>query len=342
MDLCLSCKGCASDCPTGIDMATYKSEVLHQTYRRRLRPRSHYSLGKLPMWSRLAGRIPRLANGALTVPFVGPAALWLAGVDRRRSIPPFPRRPFRRTFTPRPSDLKPVVLFADSFTDAFSPEVAEATVRVLRDAGYEPRLPGGSVCCGLTWITTGQLDSAKSILRRTVAALAADARAGIPIVGIEPSCTAVLRSDVHELLPGDEDAALVSSQVRTLAELLAETPGWTGPDLTGTQVIAQPHCHHHAVLGWKSDADLLADTGATVQTLAGCCGLAGNFGVEIGHYDVSVAVAGQNLLPAIDAAPDAVVLADGFSCRTQIADLRDRRGVHLAQLLDPRAADAPR
>ena len=342
MDLCLSCKGCASDCPTGIDMATYKSEVLHQTYRRRLRPRSHYSLGKLPMWSRLAGRMPRLANRALTVPLVGPAALWLAGVDRRRSIPPFPRRPFRRTFTPRPSDLKPVVLFADSFTDAFSPEVAEATVRVLRDAGYEPRLPSGSVCCGLTWITTGQLDSAKSILRRTVSALAADARAGVPIVGIEPSCTAVLRSDVHELLPGDEDAAVVSSQVRTLAELLAETPGWTGPDLTGTQVIAQPHCHHHAVLGWKSDADLLAATGATVQTLAGCCGLAGNFGVEIGHYDVSVAVAGQNLLPAIDAAPDAVVLADGFSCRTQIADLRDRRGVHLAQLLDPRATDAPR
>jgi len=337
MDLCLSCKGCASDCPTGIDMATYKSEVLHQTYRRRLRPRSHYTLGRLPMWARLAGRVPALANRSLTLPLVAPVALWLAGVDRRRSIPAFARRPFRRSFTPRTSDLKPVVLFADSFSDSFSPEVAEATVRVLRDAGYEPRLPSGSVCCGLTWITTGQLDSARNILRRTVAALAADARAGLPIVGIEPSCTAVLRSDVHELLPGDEDAALVSSRVRTLAELLGETPGWTAPDLTGTQVVAQPHCHHHAVLGWKTDADLLADTGASVQTLAGCCGLAGNFGVEIGHHDVSLAVAGQNLLPAIDAAPDAVVLADGFSCRTQVADLRDRPAVHLAQLLDPEA-----
>ena len=339
MDLCLSCKGCASDCPTGIDMATYKSEVLHQTYRRRIRPRAHYALGKLPMWARLAGRLPALANRALPLPLVGPVALWLAGVDRRRSIPAFPRRPFRRTFTPVTSDLKPVVLFADSFTDAFSPEVADATVRVLREAGYEPRLPGGSVCCGLTWITTGQLDSAKSILRRTVAALAADARAGLPIVGMEPSCTAVLRSDIHELLPGDEDAALVSSRVRTLAELLAETPGWTGPDLTGTEIIAQPHCHHHAVLGWKADADLLAATGAAVKTLAGCCGLAGNFGVEIGHYDVSLAIADQNLLPAIDAAPDAVVLADGFSCRTQVADLRARRSLHLAQLLDPAAAD---
>ncbi|GAA3934897.1 FAD-binding and (Fe-S)-binding domain-containing protein [Actinoplanes auranticolor] len=337
MDLCLSCKGCASDCPTGIDMATYKSEVLHQTYRRKLRPRSHYTLGKLPLWARLAGWTPRLANLAVRMPVLGPFLLWLAGVDKRRSVPAFARRPFRRTFaTTAAEGRQPVVLFADSFSDAFSPEVAEATVRVLRAAGYEPRLPSGSVCCGLTWITTGQLDAAKKILGRTVAALAADARAGIPIVGIEPSCTAVLRSDVHELLPGDADAAAVAGSVRTLAELLAQTPGWTPPDLSGVDVIAQPHCHHHAVLGWKADADLLATTGARVRRLAGCCGLAGNFGVEIGHYEVSVAVAEQNLLPALDAAPDAVVLADGFSCRTQVADLRDRPAVHLAQLLDQR------
>ncbi|AGZ41861.1 putative oxidoreductase [Actinoplanes friuliensis DSM 7358] len=335
MDLCLSCKGCASDCPTGIDMATYKSEVLHQTYRRRLRPRSHYTLGKLPFWARLAGWTPRLANLAVRLPVLGPIALWVAGVDKRRSVPAFARRPFRRTFTPAAEPArKPVVLFADSFSDAFSPEVAEATVRVLRAAGYEPQLPSGSVCCGLTWITTGQLDAAKKILSRTVAALAADARAGIPIVGIEPSCTAVLRSDVHELLPGDDDAKVVAGSVHTLAELLAKTPGWTPPDLSGVEVVAQPHCHHHAVLGWKADADLLASTGAQVQRLAGCCGLAGNFGVEIGHYEVSVAVAEQNLLPALDAAPGAVVLADGFSCRTQVADLRDRPAVHLAQLLD--------
>ncbi|MEU8236533.1 FAD-binding and (Fe-S)-binding domain-containing protein [Actinoplanes sp. NPDC048967] len=335
MDLCLSCKGCASDCPTGIDMATYKSEVLHQTYRGKLRPRSHYTLGKLPFWSRLAGWTPRLANLAVRLPVLGPFALWLAGVDKRRSVPAFARRPFRRTFVRTAAEgRQPVVLFADSFSDAFSPEVAEATVRVLRAAGYEPRLPSGSVCCGLTWITTGQLDAAKKILSRTVAALAADARAGIPIVGIEPSCTAVLRSDVHELLPGDADAEAVAGSVRTLAELLARTPGWTPPDLSGLDVIAQPHCHHHAVLGWQADADLLATTGAQVRRLAGCCGLAGNFGVERGHYEVSVAVAEQNLLPALDAAPDAVVLADGFSCRTQVADLRDRPAVHLAQLLD--------
>ncbi|MDG6101831.1 FAD-binding and (Fe-S)-binding domain-containing protein [Dactylosporangium aurantiacum] len=334
LDLCLSCKGCASDCPTGIDMATYKSEVLHQTYRGRLRPRSHYTLGMLPRWARLAGWTPRLANLGMRLPGLGRLLRWLAGVDRRRTVPAFARRPFRRTFRPEPGGT-PVILFADSFSDAFSPDAAAATVRVLRAAGYEPRLPSSAVCCGLTWITTGQLDSARTILSRTVAALAPDAHAGVPIVGIEPSCTAVLRSDIHELLPGDEDAAAVAGAVRTLAELLTATPGWTPPDLSGVEVVAQPHCHHHAVLGWKTDADLLAATGAKVRRLAGCCGLAGNFGVEIGHYDVSVAVAGQHLLPALDAAPDAVVLADGFSCRTQVADLRDRPAVHLAQLLDP-------
>ncbi|MCO8276745.1 FAD-binding oxidoreductase [Actinoplanes sp. TRM 88003] len=334
LDLCLSCKGCASDCPTGIDMATYKSEVLHQTYRGKVRPRSHYTLGKMPFWARLAGWTPGLANLGTRLPGVRRLALWLAGVDKRRSVPAFAKRPFRRTFKAATSARKPVILFADSFSDAFSPEVAEATVRVLRAAGYEPRLPSGSVCCGLTWITTGQLDSAKKILSRTVAALAPEARDGIPIVGIEPSCTAVLRSDVHELLPDNPDATVVSSSVKTLAELLAETPGWTPPDLSDVSVVAQPHCHHHAVLGWKADADLLKSTGADVKRLAGCCGLAGNFGVEIGHYEVSVAVAEQNLLPALDKAPDAVVLADGFSCRTQVADLRDRPSVHLAQLLD--------
>ncbi len=335
MDLCLSCKGCASDCPTGIDMATYKSEVLHQSYRGRLRPRSHYALGRLPFWAKLAGRTPRLANLMVRLPLIGRAALWLAGVDRRRSVPAFARRPFRRTFTASASTGTPVILFADTFSNSFDPEVAAAMVRVLEDAGYAPRLPESQLCCGLTWITTGQLDAARTILGRTVASLAEAARAGVPIVGIEPSCTGVLRSDVLELI-GTDDARAVAAATTTLAELLARTEGWTPPDLSGTTVVAQPHCHHHAVMGWGEDQKLLAATGATVQRLAGCCGLAGNFGVEIGHYEVSVAVAEQNLLPALDAAPGAVVLADGFSCRTQVADLRDRPSLHLAQLLDPR------
>jgi FAD/FMN-containing dehydrogenase/Fe-S oxidoreductase len=336
LDLCLSCKGCASDCPTGIDMASYKSEVLHQTYRRRpwRRPRSHHTLGRLPFWAQLAGRTPRLANLAVRLPVIGALALWLAGVDRRRSVPAFARRPFRRSWSGSSSTGTPVVLWVDSFSDSFDPEVAAATVRVLEDAGYAPRLPDDRLCCGLTWITTGQLDAAKRILGRTVASLAEHARAGVPIVGLEPSCTGVLRSDALELVPGP-DADAVAAATRTLAELLAETPGWEPPSLAGTEVVVQPHCHHHAVLGWKADADLLARTGALVTRVSGCCGLAGNFGVELGHYEVSVAVAEQQLLPALDAAPDAVVLADGFSCRTQVADLRDRPSLHLAQLLDP-------
>lgn len=340
LDLCLACKGCASDCPTGIDMATYKSEVLHQSYRRRLRPRSHYTLGWLPRWSRLASRFPRLANLGMRLPLVGRLALWGAGVDQRRSIPAFAATPFRRWWKKRSDAMttgQPVMLFVDSFSNSFSPSVAEAMVRVLQDAGYEPRLPSAGTCCGLTWITTGQLDAAKRILGSTVAELAQAARAGIPIVGVEPSCTAVLRSDALELLGDDpdrgDDARLVAASTRTLSELLGETDGWEAPDLAGTTVVAQPHCHQHAVLGWAADEKLLGRTGAQVTTLAGCCGLAGNFGVEIGHYEVSVAVAEQNLLPALDAAPDAIVLADGFSCRTQVADLRDRPSLHLAELL---------
>src|SRR5690606_17045695 len=168
----------------------------------------------------------------------------------------------------------------------------------------------------------------------TVAALAPAARNGIPIVGVEPSCTAVLRSDTSELLPGNPDAAAVARATRTLAELLSETEGYQPPDLSDVHLVVQPHCHHHAVLGFAADAALLARTGARLTRLGGCCGLAGNFGVEQGHHEVSVAVAGQQLLPALDADLEAVVLADGFSCRTQVADLRDRRSLHLAQLLD--------
>jgi Fe-S oxidoreductase len=227
---------------------------------------------------------------------------------------------------------RPVLLFVDSFSDNFSPAVAEAAAAVLVDAGFSPRYVERTVCCGLTWITTGQLDAARRILGRTVEELARHAAAGTPIVGLEPSCTAVLRQDAVDLLDS-EDARSVAANTRTLAELLAEQPGWTPPDLTGTTVVAQPHCHQHAVMGWTADRDLLVRAGATVHEVAGCCGLAGNFGVERGHYEVSVAVAGQNLLPALDADPDAVVLADGFSCRTQIEDLRSRPSMHLAQLL---------
>ncbi len=339
LDLCLSCKGCSRDCPTGVDMATYKAEVLHQSYRRRLRPLSHYTLGRLPFWSDVAARAPKLVNRVLGSKLGGRLAKAGAGIDQRREVPHFAARTFRQEWAARgsfPTDGTPVALWVDSFTDHFAPHVASAAARVLESAGYRVHVPGADTCCGLTWITTGQLDRARRILGGTVESLVAAADAGWPIVGVEPSCTAVLRSEALDLV-GGAAAERVAQATRTLAELLTTTPGWRPPDLSGVEIVAQPHCHHASVLGWSADARLLADAGARVTRLGGCCGLAGNWGVERGHHDVSVAIAEQQLLPAVqDLGPDAVVLADGFSCRTQLDQLSDRQGQHLAELLAAR------
>ncbi len=344
LDLCLSCKACASDCPTGIDMATYKSEALYRRYRGRLRPLRHLSLGQLPRWARLAGPVAGLLNTVLAQPVLRRVALGMAGLDRRRAVPAFALEPFRvwrRKHRPLQPDSTQaprgeVLLFVDSFSDAFEPAAAIAAIDVLTDAGYAVRLPGRTVCCGLTWISTGQLDGARQRLRALLDELAPAAAAGIPIVGIEPSCTAALVGDLPELLSDDPRAAQVSAATRTLAQLLrgAQADGWAPPSLAGTHVVAQPHCHQHASVGYADDAALLRSAGAEVVTVAGCCGLAGNFGMEAGHYEVSVAVARNGFLPVLQAAPPgAVFLADGFSCRTQAADLAGTRSTTLAQLL---------
>ena len=213
------------------------------------------------------------------------------------------------------------MLWVDTFTDYFTPEVGQAAVRVLEAAGYAVQITAEPVCCGLTWISTGQLDGARRQLRRSLRALGPALGDGIPVVGLEPSCTAVLRGEITELLTGTRD--------------------WEPPDLGGVRAVAQPHCHHHAVMGWHADSALLVRAGAEVTAVGGCCGLAGNFGVERGHYDVSAAVAETALLPAVRAAGDAVVLADGFSCRTQLDQLAGVSGTHLAQLLASRLADPP-
>jgi len=337
LDLCLSCKGCASDCPTGIDMAAYKAEVTHQRYRRRLRPLSHYSVGWLPRWARFASPLNRIANAVTGRSVARRTALYLGGLDTRRSIPQLANTTARRSLSARPllaePEGRPVLLFLDSLTNYFSPQIALAAVSVLEKAGYFVQIAERQTCCGLTWISTGQLDAARRMLAQTVEALAPVARAGTPIVGLEPSCTAVLRHEALNLV-GTDAARDVAAVTVTLAELLARDKAWTPPVLTGSTIIAQPHCHHQAVMGWADDAALLASTGAEVRRLGGCCGLAGNFGVERGHYDVSVAVASQQLLPAIEGAkPTALILADGFSCRSQVQDLTDREAVHLAELL---------
>ncbi|OLR94085.1 FAD-binding oxidoreductase [Actinokineospora bangkokensis] len=330
LDLCLSCKACSSDCPAGVDMATYKSEVLHNRYRGKLRPITHYSLGWLPVAARLASRVPAVANTLLRNDFVKRAA----GIDPRRNLPRFAAKRFRRLFAPSPQADKRVLLWVDTFTESFTPEVGLAAVKVLQAAGYRVEITGRQVCCGLTWISTGQLDTARRQLRRTLDAVGPALDAGIPVVGLEPSCTAVLRGDAAELLPDDPRAQALQGSTLTLAELLTSTPGWAPPDLSDVDLVAQPHCHHRAVMGWKADEALLRTAGAKVEAVGGCCGLAGNFGVEKGHHDVSVAVARTALLPALRAGSP--VLADGFSCRTQLDDLRGKESLHLAQLLADR------
>jgi FAD/FMN-containing dehydrogenase/Fe-S oxidoreductase len=357
LDLCLSCKGCSTDCPAGVDMATYKAEALHQRYRGKLRPASHYALGWLPRWAALTSRArwtASLANAALRFAPAAALAKRFGGIDERRDLPVFATQSFRRWFAERPDrparpdrpDAAPVLLWVDTFTNAFAPQVGHAAVAVLEAAGYQVRITDRNVCCGLTWISTGQLDGAKRQLKRTLDELAPALEAGIPVVGLEPSCTAALRADAAELLPDDPRAEALHGVVKTLAELLAGTDGWTPPDLSDVTGVAQPHCHQHAVLGWDADRKLLATAGATITAVGGCCGLAGNFGVERGHYDVSVAVAETALLPAVRKAQTQAqpgnaptILADGFSCRTQLDQLARVHGTHLAELLADRLRD---
>jgi Fe-S oxidoreductase len=338
LDLCLSCKGCARDCPTGVDMATYKSEALHQAFDGKRRPRSHYTLGRLPKWARLAAPVAPLLNASLAFGPTARLAKAVAGVDKRRDLPRFARTTLRRSTraTDTPDTTPDVWLWADTFTDHLSPGSGHATIQLLEAAGLTVRVIDEPACCALTWVTTGQLDKARQIMARTVATLHPYVASGVPVVGLEPSCLATLRSDAVELCE-DPRAAEVAAGMRTLAELLAGLPDWTPPDLTGTTVVAQPHCHHASVLGWEADAALLARAGASVTRVGGCCGLAGNFGMEQGHYEVSVAIAEHALLPAVRAAaPGTVVLADGLSCRVQLDDLAQVPAMHLAELLASR------
>ena len=360
LDLCLSCKGCLSDCPVNVDMATYKSEFLHHHYAGRLRPASHYSMGWLPLWSRLASIAPAPTN-ALTGSVLQIPLKWAGGIAPEREIPRFASRSLRSSLRRRPVHPGPgggqgpvrdrptspggrVVLWPDSFTSYLAPQVGVAAVAVLEDAGFEVVLPAGPVCCGLTWISTGQLGVAKRVLARSLRSLDPYLQAGVPVVGLEPSCLAVFRHEGPALLPDNQSARLAKGLTFTLAELLATyAPAWAPPQVGGDALV-QTHCHQHAVVGFDADRALMKAAGISASVPdSGCCGLAGNFGFERGHYDVSRAAGERVLLPAVRAAaPATLIVADGFSCRTQIGQETDRRALHLAQVLAsalPRHAD---
>ncbi|MGW0176358.1 FAD-binding and (Fe-S)-binding domain-containing protein [Rhodococcus sp. NPDC003322] len=341
LDLCLACKGCLSDCPVNVDMATYKAEFLAHHYRRRIRPRSHYSMGWLPLWARAAAVAPGAVNAVARAPGLSAAIKTVGGVDRRRTLPRFAARRFTDWYRHRPpprhrTDRGPVLLWPDTFTDNFDPQIARDAVVVLEAAGFEVRIPPRTACCGLTWISTGQLDTATRVLHRTLVTLRPALRTGEPVVVLEPSCAAVFRSDATALLAGNEDARRLAKQTVTLGELLRDrAPDWQPPHCGGAALV-QPHCHQHAVLGTSADRAILEDVGVRAQVLdAGCCGLAGNFGFERGHYDISVACAEDKLLPAVRAAdPGTLLVADGFSCRAQLRELDPGSApVHGAQVL---------
>ncbi|MFE0423903.1 FAD-binding and (Fe-S)-binding domain-containing protein [Streptomyces sp. NPDC058953] len=334
LDLCLSCKGCRSDCPVGVDMATYKAEFLHHHYKGRLRPRSHYALGRLPGWLRAAAPAAPLLNALARIPPLAALARHTAGITPERPLPALAPVPFTRWARGRLGPgARTALLWPDTFTEYLSPEVGRAAVRVLGAAGFGLALPPGRVCCGLTYLSTGQLTRARTVLRRTLDTLS-PLPDGVPVIVLEPSCAAALRTDLPELLPDDPRAARLAASVRTFAGALEEyAPDWTPPRLD-RPVTGQTHCHHHAVLDPAPDARLRARAGLTGDLSGGCCGLAGNFGFERGHYEVSVACAEEQLLPAVSTAPpDALVLADGYSCRTQLTHLTDHRPRHLAEVL---------
>ncbi|MEV5340993.1 FAD-binding and (Fe-S)-binding domain-containing protein [Streptomyces sp. NPDC052676] len=347
LDLCLSCKGCRSDCPVGVDMATYKAEFLHHHYAGRRRPAAHHSMGRLPEWLRAVDRT-RTATLVSALVGVGPLARLgkrLAGIAGERDIPRPATEPFSRWWHKREASAQVpggarVVLWPDTFTEHLSPSVGRSAVRVLEAAGLAVTLPPTAgrrpspVCCGLTYVSTGQLDRARTVMGRTLDVMTPVLEAGTPVVVLEPSCAAALRSDLPELLSDDPRAARLASRVLTFAESLDRlAPDWTPPRLD-RPAVGQTHCHQHAVLGDAPDRRLRAAAGLTGELSGGCCGLAGNFGFERGHYEVSVACAEEQLLPAVRTAPEgAVVLADGFSCRTQLEQLGGVRGRHLAEVL---------
>ncbi|MGW1103359.1 FAD-binding and (Fe-S)-binding domain-containing protein [Streptomyces sp. NPDC002540] len=339
LDLCLACKGCRGDCPVGVDMATYKAEFLHHHYRGRLRPAAHYTMGRLPGWLRVAAPFAPVLNALARIGPLAALAKRLAGIAPQRTIPVLARQTFTRWLgrhrgrgTVVLSDDQVVTVWPDTFTDHFSPEVGRAAVRVLEAAGRRTLLPGRGLCCGLTYVSTGQLDKARKVMRRTLDRM--DGSLGYPLVVLEPSCAATLRTDLPELLPDDPRAAELAGSVRTLAQYLEEyAPDWRPPRLD-RPVTGQTHCHQHAVLGDAADHRLRERAGLTGELSGGCCGLAGNFGFERGHWGVSVACAEEQLLPSVRAAePGTEVLADGFSCRTQLEQLGGVRARHLAEVL---------
>jgi len=338
LDLCLACKGCKSDCPVGVDVATYKAEFLSHYYEGRVRPRSAYAFGNIDFWARLASHAPGLVNLTTQLPFLRDIAKVAAGIPKERSIPPFAPQTFKSWFGRRNAAKVAgprVLLWADTFNNYFLPATAIAAVDVLETAGFEVVVPRANLCCGRPLYDFGMLDRAELLLLQILDELSPAIEAGIPIVGLEPSCVAVFRDEMLNLFPHDERAHTLARQTFLLSEFLETHAKHVPLPRFERTALLHGHCHHKSIMTMSAEESVLGRMGVTFQTPApGCCGMAGSFGFEHDKYDLSMAIGELELLPAVRRAPsDWLIIADGFSCREQIAQGSSRRAMHLAEVL---------
>ncbi|GAC1350315.1 MAG: FAD-binding and (Fe-S)-binding domain-containing protein [Ktedonobacteraceae bacterium] len=338
LDLCLACKGCKGDCPVNVDMATYKAEFLSHYYAGRLRPMVSYTIGLIYWWARFASRVPALANFFTHAPVFSHIAKTVIGIAPQRTMPTFSSWTFKGWFCkrePRNVGSPQVILWADTFNNYFHPQTAVAAVEVLEDAGYHVLVPEQSLCCGRPLYDHGLLTLAERLLRQILDNLEPHILAGIPIVGLEPSCVAVFRDELVNFFPHDENALRLKEQTFLLSEFLAKKVENYQPPKLQRKAILHGHCHQKALMRMTSEEVILKKLGVDYKLLdSGCCGMAGAFGFEKKHYDVSIKVGERVLLPAVRAADeDTLIITDGFSCREQIAQTTDREGMHLAEVI---------
>jgi FAD/FMN-containing dehydrogenase/Fe-S oxidoreductase len=349
LSLCLACKGCKGDCPVNVDMATYKAEFRSHYYAGRLRPRAAYSMGLIYWWSRLASRMPVVANLLTQTPALADLVKRLGGIARERRMPRYAEVTFVDWFgrhRPRHPEGRRVVLFPDTFTNFFRPEAAVAATLALEEAGFRVAIPRRSLCCGRPLYDWGMLDTAKRLLRQACGTLAREVRAGVPVVVLEPACAAAFRDELGNLFPEDETAQRLAHQTLLFSELIdREGERFPLPHLQRRAVV-HFHCHHKAVLKTEAEERVLRQLGLDLTLPpAGCCGMAGSFGFESDKYELSMKAAEEVLLPAVrEAAPQTLIIADGFSCHEQIEQAAARPTKHLAEVIaegmgfDPAAA----
>ncbi len=338
LDLCLSCKGCKSDCPVGVDVATYKAEFLSHHYENRPRPRSAYAFGHIDVWARMASHAPWLVNLTTQLPGFREISKFLAGMPQQRAIPAFAPQTFRNWFQRR--GLKtpagsPVLLWPDTFNNYFHPEIAKAAVEILEHVGFRVQLPKRILCCGRPLYDFGMLDRAKRLLLQIIETLREEIEAGIPIVVLEPSCAAVFRDELLNLFPNNEQALRLSKQVFLLSEFLEQKAAGAPLPKIGRKALIHGHCHQKSIMKMTSEVSVLERLGIDFEEpAAGCCGMAGSFGFELDKYETSIAIGELELLPAVRGAPaDQLIVANGFSCREQIAQCTGRGVLHLAEVI---------